>query len=307
MRCLVTGGAGFIGSHIVEELVKLGNDVVIFDNLSVGNKENIPKGCDFVEGDIRNKWELLRAMENVKVVFHNAAFVSIRGSFEKIDAVIENNLLGTLNVLECMAEQNAEKMVMASSMDVYGKPEKLPVDEDHPLKTKSPYGLSKIFGEKLCQKFERDYGITYVVLRYFNTYGTRQTPSPYVGVATTFINQALRKKPLTIYGDGNQTRDYVWVKDVANANILAMESEISGIYNIGSGNEYSVNQIADMIIEQVGGKKIYLEKPEGEIDRMGANISKASKILGYEPKGKLPEILPKLIEWWEGCLYRRNR
>jgi UDP-glucose 4-epimerase len=299
MRCLVTGGAGFIGSHIAEELLRRGNEVIVFDNLTVGNKGNIPKGCTFIKGDIRNKSELLMVMEGVKVVFHDAAFVSIRASFEKINDVIENNFLGTLNVLECMVEKNAKKIILASSMDVYGEPNRIPVDEEHPMKTKSPYGLSKIFGETLCQKFEREHAIKYSILRYFNTYGIRQTPSSYVGVITTFINQALKKEPLTIYGDGNQTRDYVWVKDIANANILAMESEMSETYNIGSGVEYSVNQIADMIIENIGGNKKYLEKPQGDIDRMKADISKADKILGYRPEGKLAENLPTLIQWWK--------
>lgn len=299
MRCLVTGGAGFIGSHIAEKLVSLGNDVIIFDNLSVGNIDNIPKKCILVKSDIKNRQELLKAMRNVEVVFHDAAFVSIRGSFEKIDTVIGDNFLGTLNVLECAAEENVKKIVVASSMDVYGEPEYLPVDETHPLKTKSPYGLSKIFGEKLCERFNKDHVIECVALRYFNTYGIRQTPSSYVGVITTFINKALRKEPLTIYGDGSQIRDYVWVNDVADANILAMKSGIKGIFNVGSGSQYSVNQIADMIIKKLGGRKEYLPRPAGDIDKIVSDISKAKKLLGYSPKGRLSEILPELIDWWK--------
>jgi len=299
MKCLITGGAGFIGSHIAEELIKLGNDVIVFDNLSVGKKENIVEGCKFINGDITNKEELNETLKNIDIVFHEAAFVSIRGSFEKIDDVIQNNFIGTLNVLECMVKQNVKKIVFASSMDVYGEPQYIPVDEKHPLKTKSPYGLSKIFGEKLCEKFWNDYKIGYVILRYFNTYGIKQTVSSYVGVTTSFINQALKKNPLTIYGNGNQTRDYVSVKDVANANVLAMKFKKNGVFNIGSGNEYSVNQIADAIIKQIGGSKKYLEKPEGEIKAIRSDISSAKKLLDYKPKFNLKDTIPELINWWK--------
>jgi UDP-glucose 4-epimerase len=298
MKFLIIGGAGFIGSHIAEGLVDKG-EVVIFDNLSVGNKGFVPNGCTFIEGDIKNKKEISDAMKDVDVVFHDAAFVSIRGSFEKIREVFESNFLGTLNVFESAKDNNVNKIIFASSMDVYGEPQYLPVDENHSLNTKSLYGLGKITGEMLCKTFEEKYGIKCTALRYFNTYGIRQTPSPYVGVITSFINQALEKKPLTVYGDGNQTRDYVWVKDVAQANILAAFSEKTGVFNIGSGEEVSVNHIADFIIKNLGGKKIYLKAPPGEIKKMRADISRAKKLLNYEVKGKLSEILPTLIEWWQ--------
>jgi len=298
MKFLITGGAGFIGSHIAEELINKG-EVVVFDNLSVGKKEFVPDGCSFIKGDIKNKEEISNAMKGVDIVFHNAAFVSIRGSFEKIREVLENNFLGTLNVFESAKDNNVGKIIFASSMDVYGEPQHLPVDENHPLNTKSLYGLGKITGEMLCKTFEEKYGIKCTALRYFNTYGIRQTPSPYVGVITTFIVQALGKKPLTVHGDGNQTRDYVWVKDVARANVLAAFSKESGVFNIGSGEEMSVNQIADLIIISLDGEKVYLENPLGEIKRMRADISRAKRLLDYNPKGRLVEILPDLIEWWQ--------
>jgi len=298
MKFLITGGAGFIGSHIAEELINKG-EVVVFDNLSVGKREFVPDGCSFIKGDIKNKEELSNAMKDADVVFHDAAFVSIRGSFEKIREVLENNFLGTLNVFESAKDNNVSKIIFASSMDVYGEPQHLPVDENHPLNTKSLYGLSKITGEMLCKTFEEKYGIKCTALRYFNTYGTRQTPSPYVGVITSFIVQALGKKPLTVYGDGNQTRDYVWVNDVAQANALAAFSQKSGVFNVGSGEEISVNQIADLIIKHLGGEKVYLENPPGEIKKMRADISRTKKLLNYNPKGRLSEMLPSLIEWWQ--------
>jgi len=298
MKFLITGGAGFIGSHIAEKLVESRRgEVVVFDNLSVGQKENIPQGCKFVEGDIRDKEKLNKAMGKTDIVFHNAACVTIRGSFEKFQEIVNVNHRGTLNVLEAAANQKVKKIIFASSMGVYGEPEYLPVSEEHPLNPNSPYGLSKITGELYCQLFEEKYGITPVILRYFNTYGTKQILSPYVGVITSFINQALNKEPLTVYGDGEQTRDFVWVKDVAQANLLAAFSNAKGIFNIGSGKETSINRIADLIIEQLGGKKVYLDEPAGEIKRMVADISKAKKILKYSPEGEVSDLLPSLIDW----------
>jgi len=306
MKFLITGGAGFIGSHIAEELVKAGKgEVIIFDDLSVGRAENIPAGCTFVEGDIRHKKKLARAMKGVDIVFHNAAFVSIRGSFERLREELDINCLGTLNVLEAAVDRGVKRVIFASSMAVYGEPSYLPVDEEHPLNPASPYGLSKARGEQYCRLFSEKYGLGTVALRYFNTYGLRQSPSPYVGVITTFINQALKGEPLTIFGDGHQTRDFVWVKDVAQANVLAAFSDVSGAFNVGSGRETSINLLADFVTNCLGGQKIHLEKPPGEVTRIVADISKTRELLNYEPQGDLPELLPTLIEWW-AKRYRRS-
>jgi UDP-glucose 4-epimerase len=306
MKFLISGGAGFIGSHVAEELIRdKKGEVIIFDNLSVGKRDNVPPGCTFIHGDIRDKKKLSELLKGIDIVFHEAAFVSIRGSFEKLWEDIDTNCLGTLNVLETAIQQGVKKMIFASSMAVYGEPKHLPVDEEHPLNPISPYGLSKVRGEMYCRLFAEKYGIIPIILRYFNTYGTKQTPSPYVGVITTFINQVLEKKPLTIFGDGNQTRDFVWVKDIAHATVLAAFSNVSGVFNIANGTEISINQLADMIIEHLGeGEKIYLDEPLGEIRRMCSDISKARKFLNYEPQGKLEHLLPSLIDWWRdgrGC------
>lgn len=302
MKFLITGGAGFIGSHIAEELVKSKKgEIIVFDNLSVGKKENIPKGCRFIKGDIRNEAIITKATKGVDVVFHDAAFVSIRGSFDMLKHEIENNVYGALNVLEAAAENKVRKLVFASSMAVYGEPKLLPVGEDSQLRPISPYGFSKLRGELYCKIFQDKSGIDTTVLRYFNTFGIRQTPSDYVGVTTTFINQALAGKPLTIFGNGKQTRDFVWVKDIARANILAAFSKKSRgeIFNIASGNEVSINDIADAINKHTGGSKKYLSVPGGEISRIRADISKARRVLGYRPEGDLLVILPDLVHWWK--------
>ncbi len=297
MKFLVTGGAGFIGSHIAEELLKKG-EVVVFDDLSVGSRNNVNDKCTFVRGDIRNIDSVKKVMDGIDVVFHNAAFVSIRGSFQKLTEDFETNCIGALNVIKSAAEAGIKKFIFASSMAVYGEPNNVKVKEEDCTKPISPYGLSKLRGELYCKIFEEEFGMKSVVLRYFNTYGTRQTESPYVGVITTFINQALRKKPLTVYGDGKQTRDFVWVRDIVQANMLSAFSNAGGIFNVGSGNEISVNDVADAVIKNVGGEKIYVDSPAGEISRICADISKGEKVLGYKPGGKLGGILPEIIDWW---------
>lgn len=301
-KILITGGAGFIGSHIAEELVKSKKgEVIVFDNLSVGKKENIPKGCRFIKGDIRNEAAITKATKGVDVIFHDAAFVSIRASFDMLKHEVDNNVCGMLNVLEATVENKVKKLVFASSMAVYGEPKLLPVEEDSQLRPISPYGFSKLRGELYCKIFQDKFGLDTTVLRYFNTFGIRQTPSDYVGVTTTFINQALAGRPLTIFGNGKQTRDFVWVKDIARANMLAAFSKKSRgeIFNIASGNEISINDIADAINKYTGGSKKYLSVPGGEISRIRADISKAKKVLGYKPEGDLLVMLPDLVHWWK--------
>ena len=302
MKFLITGGAGFVGSHIAEELIRSKRgEVVIFDNLSVGKKKNIPTGCQFIKGDIRDLKEITRAVRGVDVIFHNAAFVSIRKSFDMPKEELDNNVYGTLNVLEAAVKNGIKKFIFASSMAVYGEPTHLPIKEESQLAPTSPYGLSKLRGEMYCKVFQNKHGLDTTILRYFNIFGVKQTPSDYVGVTTIFINQALNKKPLTILGDGSQTRDFVWAKDVARANISAALSEKSGgeVFNIASGKEITVNEIADSISKYLGNKKKHFPATGTEIQRARADISKAQKVLKYKPEGDLLKMLPDIIDWWK--------
>jgi UDP-glucose 4-epimerase len=298
-KAFITGGAGFIGSHICERILDSGKQAVVFDNLSVGLKDNIPKNAEFIKGDILNQKELENAMKGCDTVFHEAAFVSIRGSFEKLRQEVNANCIGTLNVFEAAVNSGVKKLIYASSMAVYGHPQNILAKESDLTIPNSFYGSSKLRGEEYAKLFEKEYGLKTVCLRYFNTYGIRQTPSPYVGVATIFINNVLNNKPMVVYGDGTQTRDFVWVNDVAQANLLAADSKISNeIFNVGSGKSRSILEIAKMIQDRIGGKIEFGPIPQGEIKNITADISKIREKLNFNPIGELDKELDNIIN---GC------
>jgi UDP-glucose 4-epimerase len=295
---LITGGAGFIGSHIARRLRRQSANVSILDNLSVGYKENIPPECRFIKGDINDPTALKAAMENIDAVIHQAAFVSIRGSFDHPEFDLRENSLGALSVFRAAGESSVRRVVFASSMGVYAEPQRVPVSEDDPVNPPSPYGLSKLQGEMFGRVMAKKYGFSFIALRQFNTYGIGQTPSDYVGVITIFIQQALNGRPMTVFGDGMQRRDLVWVEDVAEANVLAANSGVEGTFNIGSGIDISIKNLAFAIQRATGGEIAYREGPPGDIRRMCADISRAKAKLNYAPSGILEEQLPSIIEYW---------
>ena len=214
-RALVTGGAGFIGSHLARALLKEHIEVVVLDNLSMGKIENVPEGAEFICGDVRSKDDTIRALHGVDIVFHEAARVSIRSSVEHFHDDAENNLMGTINLLRCCQADKVKKIIFASSMAVYADCKgPIPIVEDYTTEPISPYGISKLASEKYCMRFSEFTGIDCHVLRYFNTYGTGQTLSPYVGVITIFINRLLDGEPPIIFGDGEQKRDFIHVGDI---------------------------------------------------------------------------------------------
>ncbi|XRO76287.1 SDR family oxidoreductase [Methanocaldococcus sp. 10A] len=296
---LVTGGAGFIGSHIVDKLIENNYDVTILDNLTTGNKNNINPKAEFVNADIRNKdLDEKINFKDVEVVIHQAAQINVRSSVENPIYDGDINILGTINILEFMRKYDINKIVFASSGGaVYGEPNYLPVDENHPINPLSPYGLSKYVGEEYIKLYNRLYGIEYAILRYSNVFGERQDPKGEAGVISIFIDKMLKNQNPIIFGDGNQTRDFVYVGDVAKANIMALNWK-NEIVNIGTGKETSVNELFNIIKNEIGfkGNVIYDKPREGEVYRIYLNIDKA-KSLGWEPEVDLKEGIKRVVNW----------
>ena len=300
-KALVTGGAGFIGSHLSRALIERGIKVVILDNLSVGKMGNVPEKADFIHGDVCSQGDVTHALSGVDIVFHEAARVSIRDSMENFYEDAQTNLLGTVNLLRCCAQESVKKIVYASSMAVYADaPSPVPIDEEYLKGPISPYGVSKLASEKYCLLFSKQTGIDTHILRYFNTYGVGQTFTPYVGVITIFIRNLLMGIPPVIYGDGNQKRDFVHVDDIVAANLLSMDSHIpSGVFNIGSGIGRSVNEIGQMIRQKINSNIHFIrgDAHPGELRCSIADIGNAGKYLGYRPVEKLEDNIDKIIEY----------
>ena len=296
---LVTGGAGFIGSHIVDRLIENGYDVIILDNLTTGNKSNINPKAEFINADIRDK-DLAEKInfKDVEAVFHQAAQINVRYSVENPVYDGDVNVLGTINILELMRKYDINKIIFASSGGaVYGEQSYLPVDENHPINPLSPYGLSKYVGEEYIKLYNRLYDIEYVILRYSNVYGERQDPRGEAGVISIFVDRMLNNKNPTIFGDGNQTRDFVYVGDVAKANLMALNWK-NEIVNIGTGKETSVNELFNIIKHEIGfkGDAIYDKPREGEVYMIYLNIEKAES-LGWKPEVDLREGIRRVVNW----------
>ena len=296
---LVTGGAGFIGSHIVDKLIENNYDVIILDNLTAGNKNNINPKAEFVNADIRDKdLDEKINFKDIEVVIHQAAQINVRYSVENPVNDANINILGIINILEFMEKYDINKIIFASSGGaVYGEPNYLPVDENHPINPLSPYGLSKYVGEEYIKLYNRLHGIEYAILRYSNVYGERQDPRGEAGVISIFIDKMLKNQNPVIFGDGNQTRDFVYVGDVARANLMALNWK-NEIVNIGTGKETSVNELFNIIKNEIGFKRtaIYDKPREGEVYRIYLNIKKAES-LGWKPEVDLKEGIKKVVNW----------
>jgi UDP-glucose 4-epimerase len=304
-KVLVTGGAGFIGSHMVDRLVNDGYDVRIIDDLSTGRIENIQSllsagMVDFVKGDIRDASLVTKNIDDIDVVVHFAAVTSVPFSVKNPELTFDVNLLGTLNLIRACAQRDIGRFVFVSSCAVCGDPKSLPVREEHQTNPISPYAESKLIAERYCLGFQQRQLLKSVVLRFFNVYGPRQGMNDYSGVITRFIDRVRQKEPLSIYGDGSQTRDFVNVHDVVEAVLASMKSSDSEgeVFNIGSGKPTSINELAKTILELAGvDLEIRYEKPRaGDIKDSYADISKAKKFLGYEPKVSLRDGLRVLLE-----------
>ena len=308
---LVTGGAGFIGSNLVDRL-SLGNRVIVLDNLSSGLPSNLGQSKEritFIKGDVLDKGLLKDIVAEVEFVFHLAANVGNVKSIEDPGFDMEVNIKGTINLLEACVNSNIKRLVYSSSGAIFGEAKYLPVDEDHPLNPESPYGVSKLAAEKYCFAFHKVHGLPITALRYFNAYGPRQGSSGYANVIAIFFSRIRDGKPLTIFGDGEQTRDFVFVEDIVKANILAatQPAAVGEIFNIATGQESSVNQIVS-IINQISGQEnevIYADSRAGEVKHSRANIEKAQRVLGYNPEINLQEGLP--LTWKEEMTERSGK
>ena len=299
MRALVTGGAGFIGSHICQELLSKGHQVVALDNLASGRQENFgefkdSKNFEFQKVDILDKGRLSPLFKGVDWVFHMAGLADIVPSIEKPDLYFDVNVKGTLNVLEAAKNSEIKKLVYAASSSSYGIPKSYPTPETAPIEPQYPYALTKYLGEQLVLHWSQTYSLPTVSLRLFNVYGPRsRTSGTYGAVFGVFLAQKLSHKPFTVVGDGEQTRDFTFVTDVADAFILAAESDVNGEFmNVGSGNTYSVNRLVKLI----GGDVEYIPKRPGEPDCTFADVGKIERLLGWKAKVTFEEGVQKMIE-----------
>jgi UDP-glucose 4-epimerase len=303
MKYIVTGGAGFIGSYIVEAVAG-SHEVVIIDNFSSGKSENMsafPDNVNIIKGSITDLSLLKDAFKGADGVFHLAAIASVAKSVDDPLATHITNLTGTLNVLLAARDCGVRKVVLSSSSAVYGDEKTLPKREDMPPAPLSPYAVSKLAGEYYCSVFSELFDVKAVSLRYFNVYGPRQDPhSEYAAVIPKFITRLRDNQPPLIFGDGMQTRDFVYIKDVVQANLLAMKSSVTGTFNIGSGKKIDLNTLAGMLAEimNINLHPIHEKPRSGDIRDSVSDISAAKKILGYKTRYSLYEGLEETIPWF---------
>ena len=302
MKYLVTGGAGFIGSHITRTLLERGNQVRILDNFSSGKRENL-KGLDIelIEGDLRDTSKVAEAVKGMDIVFHEAAFVSVPESMEKPLECLDVNVTGTSIVFEAARKAGVKRVVVASSAAVYGDSEAYPLSEETPLRQLSPYATSKRIDEKYAELFTNQFGLEVAALRYFNVYGPRQRPdSMYAAAVPIFIRRMLDNKPITIYGDGGQTRDLVNVRDVVQANLLASEHPAAPgkVFNVCTGVETRLLDLLDILYEIFPNapKHVHAEPRAGDIYRSIGTPKKIVETLGFKPNVTLAEGLKEAVE-----------
>lgn len=307
-KFMVTGGAGFIGSHIVELLISEKHDVLVYDNFSTGRAINIQAFADRIEvvcGDVMNAEALDSAMGGVDYVIHHAAEVSAIKSVEDPIFANEINVAGTLNVLRSARDNGVKRFVLASSSAIYGDTGREPQSEKNLPSPLSPYGATKICGEHYCSVFNEIYGLETVRLRYFNVFGPRQNPkSQYAAVIPKFVDRIVAGEELHIYGDGEQTRDFIFVKDVARANLLACmhESAPGQVFNIAGGRSISVNELAELLMKVTGTRvPVIHDAPNiGEIKYSASDTRKAKEMLGFEPKVSVEEGLQQILTHLSG-------
>jgi UDP-glucose 4-epimerase len=304
MKVLVTGGAGFIGSHLVDRLVQEGHEVVVVDNLSTGKRRNLNRAVRFCKLDIQS-WRLERVFRNERphVVMHLAAQMDVRKSVENPIFDAEVNVLGTLNVLQQAVRHGVRKVVFSSSGGaIYGEQETYPASESHVTRPLSPYGISKLCGEQYLSYYQRVSGLQIASLRYANVYGPRQDPDGEAGVVAIFIQKLLNNEQAVVHGNGRQTRDFVYVEDVVEANLAVMGQETQGTYNVGTGEETSINDLLRILLTHMNStcKEIHGPAKSGEQIRSAIDSGKIRQELSWEPRTELSEGLKRTIDYFRG-------
>lgn len=303
MKCLITGGAGFIASHLVDRLIKKGHSVAVVDNLSTGKKENLNPNAVFYERDIQDKKinEIFKK-EKPEIIFHYAAQIDVRKSVEDPIESAKTNILGSLNVLENCRKFGVKKIVFASTGGaIYGEADVIPTPESYTARPVSPYGIEKLIVEHYLNFYKKEYGLDYLILRFANVYGPRQNSKGEAGVIAIFCDNILDGKNPTINGDGKQTRDFVFVDDIVSCNILGLEKNKTGVFNVGTGKETDINAIFQKINGFFGlkYKEIHGPQKSGEQQRSCLDFIKAKEILGWYPKHSLDQGLEKTKEWFK--------
>ncbi len=311
-KCLVTGGAGFIGSNLAEELIRQGAKVNILDNLSTGYRENLEEitgDFDFIEGDLNDDAALLRAIDGVEIVFHQAALPSVPRSVENPLETHQACVNGTFNLLVKAKDIGVRRLIYAASSSAYGDQEVLPKVETMRPEPLSPYAAAKLTGEYYCRVFNEVYGLETISLRYFNVFGPRQNPSSaYSGVISRFIDSLMKGQTPVIYGDGEQTRDFTYISNVVDANLNAAQTSegIGEVINTANGEKVSLNELLDVLKNITGQTQLdanYLEARTGDVKHSQADNTRAKQWLGYQKLIGLEDGLLKTIEWWKSSRF----
>ncbi|MBI4180431.1 MAG: GDP-mannose 4,6-dehydratase [Chloroflexi bacterium] len=310
MKILITGGAGFIGSHLCDKYTRAGHTVLCLDNFMSGNLTNIRHLLDYrnfklVKGDVLDFALLEKITRDVEVIFHLAAQIHVDRSYIEPRLTYEVNVIGTQNILEAARISDTKRVIYASTSEVYGSAQYAPIDEKHPLNAPHPYGASKIAADRMCYAYIQTYGMNISILRLFNTFGPRQRDVGYGGVISIFTRRILSNMPPIIYGDGLQTRDYTYIDDAVKAYDLVLNHNelITEPINFGSGGEVSVLDLANMTIDFCGKKgvikPIHVEPRIGEVKRLIADATKAHKLLGWQPKYNFEKGLKEFVQWYQ--------
>lgn len=301
MKVLVTGGAGFIGSHVCRVLLEKWHRVSVVDNLSHGQKTAIPQGVNFFQADIADREEMVKILTGHEAVIHMASLIEVGESVKRPQEFAQNNIVGTVALLEAMKEANVKKIIFSSSACVYGRPHKLPITEDDPLgEQENPYGATKVCMEQFCALYHRLFGFDVVILRYFNPYGPGELHQPETHAIPNFIKAALNRQPLPVFWQGEQVRDFIYIEDLARAHVAPLECGGLHYYNIGTETGAKVKDVISMIADILGYQLEIADKGKrlGDVPELVASSVKIKKDLGWEAKVDLQEGLKRTIEYY---------